>query len=444
MRRLWELLGLAFGSLRRTPLRVTLTALGVAIATGALVSMVGFALGMQARIEEPFQKLELLNRIDVRPVRQAVKDKNGQQPPCPLDDAAVARIAALPGVALAYPDFRLENIQSSRSTADPGSDRGTVQRTSAIGLPAAASQLRFVSESLVAGRFLSATGTNEVVVGRKLAQSLGFDPPQEAVGQPLTLKVRGLLPGAERSFRFSERQVQVVVAGVWDPPGGRNGYTAEGLVLPVALIQELPGVQFESTFEQLLHGSPGAAGGYGRVVVRVARPADLFLVHQRIGKMGFDTQTLLAQFKEMQTAFVIMDLVLTAVGTVALVVAGLGIINTLLMAVLERYREIGTYKALGASDGDIRVLFLGEAALVGVLGGVGGLALGRVVSWLIDLVVNSAARRYGVDEPVMVFAFPLRLLGGAMLFALVVSVCSGVYPAARAARVDPIKALRTE
>jgi putative ABC transport system permease protein len=146
----------------------------------------------------------------------------------------------------------------------------------------------------------------------------------------------------------------------------------------------------------------------------------------------------------MRKAFILMDLVLTAVATVALVVAGLGIINTQLMAVLERFREIGIYKALGASDGDVRLLFLAEAALVGLLGGTGGLVLGRVVSWIIEIVVNRLAQGEGIDEPIMAFAFPFRLLGGAVLFAVLVSLISGVYPAARAARVDPIRALRAE
>src|SRR5216683_3340665 len=160
--------------------------------------------------------------------------------------------------------------------------------------------------------------------------------------------------------------------------------------------------------------------------------------------MGFRTQTLLAQIKEIRTGFIIMDLVLTAVGTVALVVAGLGIINTLLMAVLERYREIGTYKALGASDGDVRVIFLAEAGLVGLAGGLGGLVLGRVVAWVIEIVVNGIARNRGIDEPIVAFAFPFALLGGAVLFAIAVSLVSGVYPAMRASRVDPIQALRGE
>ena len=67
MRRTAELALLELGNLRRTPLRVCLTAFGIAIATGALVSMVGFALGLQAKVEEPFQKFELLNRIDISP-----------------------------------------------------------------------------------------------------------------------------------------------------------------------------------------------------------------------------------------------------------------------------------------------------------------------------------------------------------------------------------------
>ena len=167
-------------------------------------------------------------------------------------------------------------------------------------------------------------------------------------------------------------------------------------------------------------------------------------VEKAIQAMGFRTRTLLSRLEKMRTFFVFMDVLLAAIGTVALVVAGLGIINTLLISVLERYQEIGICKAIGASDGDLIVLFLTEAGIIGLLGGVGGLVLGRGVAWLLEIGVNAYARGHGVTTHLDLFAFPLWLLAATVLFATVVSVLAGVYPALRAARVDPIKALRRE
>jgi putative ABC transport system permease protein len=443
IRRNWELVRLALGSLRRTPLRITLTAVGVAIASGALLSMVGFALGVQARVEEPFQKMELVNRIDVTVKRPSTTGKEAEHQeglaessPATLDDAAVGRLAALSGVVQAYPELRLDRVRLETE--------GHTHVAPAIGLPREADTLRFVNDALVAGRFFARDGRAEVILGSKVVPSLGFARPEDAIGTPLTLHVEGLVPAVDKSFHLKERQLEIIVAGVWNPPGGGHGFTPNGIVLPLDLIKELPGIQSPSMFERLFQSQPRLDSRYERVVVRVQRPTDLFVVEKQIQDMGFQTQTLLGQLKEMRTAFLIMDLVLTAVGGVALVVSGLGIINTLLMSVLERQKEIGTYKALGASDGDVRLLFLAEAALVGLLGGLGGLALGRVVSWAMEVIVNAIGHSRGVEEDIVAFAFPLYLLGGVMLFALAVSLVSGVYPASRAARVDPIRALRAE
>jgi putative ABC transport system permease protein len=431
--RYWELMCLALGGIRRTPLRVTLTAFGVTIATGALVSMVGFALGVQARVEEPFQKLELLNRIDV----SVKKSAEGEPPPPVLDDAAVQRIAALSGVVVAYPEWRLAEVEVRREERSA--------KAAADTLPHAAGSLRFVRDTIVAGRFFRSDDVDEVILGNQLVTTLGFESPSEALGTTLTVEAKGLSPGSDRTFHYEERQLKLTVVGVWDPPSaGRHGYANQDILLPMGQIRAMPGAQTQSALERLLSGGKGASAGYPRVVVRVSRPGELFVVKDQLEQMGYRTQTLLATLESMRTAFLMMDFVLTAVGSVALVVAALGIINTLLMAVLERYREIGTYKALGASNGDIRLLFLTEAGLVGLLGGLGGLALGWVVSMVMQLAVNEYARQQGVHQPVVAFAFPWYLLGGAVLFAVVISVLAGVYPAARAAQVDPIRALRGE
>jgi putative ABC transport system permease protein len=426
---LWELVRLALAGVRRTPVRVALTSTGVAIATGALVSMVGFAVGIQEQVEAPFHKSELFNRLDVTPTKREGAEV------APLDGAALGRIAAVKGVAVAYPELHLGEVEICKG--------GSKVKTDAGGLPREAGQLRFVQDALIAGQFFGPSG-NQVILGKKLLKALGFLAPEDAVGSKLTLKVRGLSPGEGKTFQFEERVIETSIAGVWDSLNGNRRLRNEGILLPLDLLQDLPGVQFESAIERLLHGRDDSARGYGRVVVRVLHPADLFTIEQQIAEMGFRTQSFLSQFKDIRKGFILMDLVLIAVGSVALVVAALGIINTLLMAVLERYREIGTFKALGASDRDVRIIFLAEAGLVGLFGGLGGLALGRVVSWLLEIVVNAIARNRGIDEPVVFFAFPWGLLLGALLFAVVVSLISGVYPASRAARIDPIRALRSE
>ena len=87
-------------------------------------------------------------------------------------------------------------------------------------------------------------------------------------------------------------------------------------------------------------------------------------------------------------------------------------------------------------------MFLVEAAAVGFLGGIAGLGLARVVSWILGYAFNAYAARQGVDGPEAVFVFPLWLLAGSVLYCVIISIVSGLYPASRAANIDPIQALR--
>jgi putative ABC transport system permease protein len=448
--RYWELLRLAMGGIRRTPLRMTLTVLGVAIATALWVSLVGFCLGVQQRIEEPFLRLELYNRLNVFPKQPATSsvelhhDPERMKPPVPapvLDDEAIARISRIPGVGVAYPDLSLSDVQilvEGKPVLPPD------KSTWALGLPRESGRLHYVHESVSAGKFFSPKkGVNEAILGWDLAKKLGYEKPGDAVGKKLTLEVKGEVPAGPRKFEVVHREIEVQVVGVWDPVRGAQFFSTDRLLLPVDLIRELPGALTPSSLDLRKNDPPERPPGYKRAVVRVERPGDLFEVEERIRALGFETRNNLSQIKQMREFFILMDLVWGAVGAVALLVAGLGIINTMLMAVLERYREIGTYKALGASDGDVRLMFLTEAGLVGLLGGVFGLILGRVLSWLCQIGFNAFARSKGIEEP-MASHFPLHLMLGALAFALVVSLISGVYPASRAAKVDPIKALRSE
>jgi ABC-type antimicrobial peptide transport system permease subunit len=133
--------------------------------------------------------------------------------------------------------------------------------------------------------------------------------------------------------------------------------------------------------------------------------------------------------------------ILAGIGGVALLVAAIGIANTMVMAVLERTREIGIMKAIGGSDGDIRRIFLIEASAIGLFGGVAGVSLG----WLVGRVINFGANVYIQQQGGTagnLFSLPFWLIGGAIGFSIAVSLVAGSYPAARAAKLNPIEALR--
>ena len=425
--RAWKIAWLALDGLHRRPLRATLTTLGVAIAAGALVSMMAFALGLQRQIETPMRLLALLNDITVSP-----KEKTKDAPV--LDDAAVDRLARLPGVAAAFPNIRLRGLRVRH--------KGKSEICLAAGIPREAGLLGVSEEILVAGHFLSPGRQKEAILGAQLVRSLGFASPQEAIGATLTLEASGLSPDAANSFTFQQKQMTVTVVGVYELPTIVPEPARSGLLLPVNMMKDVPGVHFESAIARLKAGAAASSAGYGSVMVRVRDAADLTAVEEQIKHMGFQTRTMLSRFQEIRMFLIFLQVLLGAVGTVALVVAALGIINTLLMTVLERHQEIGICKAIGASDGDILVLFLTEAGMLGLLGGLGGLLLGRVVSWILEIVINAYARSQGVGEALHVFSFPFWLLAGTTLFAVVVSVLAGVWPALRAARLDPIRALR--
>src|ERR1700752_4202580 len=138
--------------------------------------------------------------------------------------------------------------------------------------------------------------------------------------------------------------------------------------------------------------------------------------------MGFNTFSIVDAPRSLRQFFAILDLFLGIFGSLALAVASLGIINTLVMSILERRREIGIMKAIGASDGDVQKLFFAEAGAMGVLGG----SLGAVLGWIIGRVINLGTRIYMQRQqqftPDDVWLVPLWLVLGAVGFSVIVSL----------------------
>lgn len=143
-------------------------------------------------------------------------------------------------------------------------------------------------------------------------------------------------------------------------------------------------------------------------------------------------------------AFAVINIMLASVGGLALFVACIGIVNTMIMAIYERTREIGTLKAIGASRSDIQWMFMLEAGMIGLIGGV----IGTIGGWLLGMGLNHLIQWYIEHEALPVsadfFVVTWWLALAALLFAALVGIVAGLYPAARAARLDPLVALRHE
>jgi len=167
-------------------------------------------------------------------------------------------------------------------------------------------------------------------------------------------------------------------------------------------------------------------------------------VEESVKKMNFSAYSYLDASKSMQRFFRVLDMFLGIFGSLALAVSSLAIVNTLVMAVLERRREIGIMKALGASDGDVKKLFFAEAATMGLVGGTLGVALGWAMGRLINFGSNVYLHKMMKMPPENLWTVPLWLVGFAILFSVLISIVAGMYPAARAAKLDPVQALRYE
>lgn len=459
---------LANANLWRTKLRTTLTTLGVVVGIGALVSMVSFGVGIQKNVTDELRRNDLFTTIEVTPldvdiegimrgdVSSLVEPADEDAPV--LDDEAVAAIRSIDGVEMAFPEVRFPvKVRLGDREA----------QTQLQALPAEMGQ-HAPFDDLPHGRFFDSDTARVAILGQRLLADMGLrveelegepsaadDALLEAtvpvsaeslIGREVVIVSSALdesrLLRAAMTGRMPVREVEtrLRVAGVRGTSSGfAAGRFAGGVIVPLGTARDVPRLDFTSVWELLK--SPDGPEGYPTVHVRARTMDDLEQARSEIEAMGFSVLALVDQLEEFKRQFLIMDALLGAVGTIALFVASLGIVNTMVTSILERTREIGVMKAIGGSEGDIKWIFFVEAGTIGLTGGVLGLGLGWVVTRIANVVVNYHLRPAGVP-PADLFHMPPWLLLGALSFSVLVSLLAGVYPAARAARVDPVTALR--
>lgn len=475
-----DLVELAARNLRESVLRNSLTTVGISVGVASLVAMLSLGIGLQHLAASRLAKSGLFDSIYVTSGRR-VQGANGRWerrkgPPPPLDEPARQKMAAFSEVSEVYPDIRFPaevkldsagvvqdppqqsagtKSESGEAAASGDSSRGRDYQLIS-GLPMSARQLETFDN--MKGKYFSAPDAAEVILQSDEARSLS-DKPEDLLGKDIVIRYasRHLLKdndsaaaGASEFGAASELSVYAVtpverklrVVGLVESKAdaGIRGAGSAGAYVPVVLAQQLEPMQ--ATQVRLAGDRDPMSNSYQALIVRVSRSGQVEPVEDKIKQLGYNTFSLLDATRSLRRFFAILDLFLGIFGSLALAVASLGIINTLVMSILERRREIGIMKAIGASDGDVQKLFFAEAGAMGVFGG----TLGVLLGWMIGRVINFGTRIYMQRQqqftPDDVWLVPLWLVLGAIGFSLVVSLVAGLYPAARAARLDPVQALR--
>ena len=453
--KLYDSVELAARNLRESVLRNSLTTLGIAVGVASLVAMLSLGVGLQRmasrRLKSSglFDTVVVSSRRDLRSFNRE-QEENGPAPAesPDLDEAARRNIEKVAGVVEVYPDLRF--ITELRYDDKP-------HLTMVSGL--AFSSKESDSFEGMQGDFFSSIAAHEVIVQKSFAAELlgkarahGPDEISVAeVAKPLLGK-QLVMRYAERasnsgdansaSYSVISRELPLTIVGVTDlDPDSMRGAARARLFLPETLLEGLHAVQAYDFRDPTRATSSEPT--YSTLIARVSGAGKVDSVEQAIKKLGFNTFSILDATKSLRRFFAILDLFLGIFGSLALTVASIGIINTLVMAILERRREIGIMKAVGASDSDVRGLFFAEAGAMGLLGGVFGVTLGWSIGRVINFGTNVYLKRQGF-APENIWAVPLWLVGLALVFAVVVSLLSGLYPASRAARLDPVQALRYE
>jgi putative ABC transport system permease protein len=239
---------------------------------------------------------------------------------------------------------------------------------------------------------------------------------------------------------LSEKTVRLEVMGVLKPVGWRHDYN---IYLPLRDVLEF------NTWAQGKRRDPSRQG-YAEVLVRTTSARETLEVEQVLSERGFSVYSERQQVEQANAYFAQVQAILGGIGGIALLVAAFGIANTMLMAIYERTREIGLMKAIGASNKDVMNVFLAEAGGIGLLGGLAGIVLGMLVNVVINVIGQGvaaeqiAASAVDMGNRTSVTYTPLWLPLFAIVFAGLVGVLSGAYPASRAANLSPIRALKYE
>ncbi len=417
----------SFGNLGRHKARTALSAVGVTVGILTIVTMLSLGVGVQQEVIRVFQSAGL-ETVRVRPVTEDQTPFTQFTEPgrtVLITPALVEEMRKRDDVVKVNAHIYVPRGANTSLRMGENVVRGYVG-----GTPWLPSEPFTIPPELVAGEELTDGAQGEIVVNTSALEALGYsrDEFSDLIGHEIALVLKAPRGDAQD---FPLHLVGIIEAYDDFEQEGPRAYlgTADALSLKAWWYNDPDILEHE---------------GYDALTVKAVSLNDAVQIVDQLQARDFDVESLRTILDTVNKTMVVLQTMLSSIGGLALLVASIGIANTMIMSVYERTREIGILKAVGASPGDIRLLFMAEASLIGLLGGV----TGAIGGWLLGLGLNEIILAYlrWKEIPVTGTFFVVTgwLVALALVFAMVVGLLAGLYPAARAARLDPLEALRYE
>lgn len=401
--RIQDLAQLSTRMFKTNPLRTWLTILGMGVGTGAVVVLVGLGFGLQKIILEQIVFGETLLSLGV-----SATGAQGLE----LTPDTVDEFKKMPEVLDAAPLARFPALVTYKGLTGNVFIQGVEPP-----------YLRYAGITASEGSvFTDEDGgdTSSIMLSPAVLKLFGIDDAKSFVGQKVSFRL--LVPSTEVPGEVVEVPIdkEYIVRGI----------TKEAAVLNTLMM--LPELKNHVGIDE-----------YERIQVRVNSNENLPVVEDKLIKEGYRVTALSKTVEQASKIFQGIQVVLATFGGIALLVSAIGMFNTMTVTLLERTKEIGIMRTIGASPEDVKYLFVSESIVVGFMGGLSGILMGVVFGITINVFLNIVAGQFG-GQAVALFSFPIPFLLFIAIFSAAVGYLTGIFPARRASTLNPLDAIRYE
>ena len=444
-----DLFLLAFSNLRRRKVRTLLTVLGVVIGTASIVVMVSLGLGMSESLLRSFQNSGSLTKINITNYGgMGTNAKNKVE----LTDESIQSFESIPHVIGTSPSLEVYVTAKVGALQGDFSLRGVSQayfqqmKLKEGSYPKKGdAELSLVYGNTVAGSFHKGNNWDKEYSIDPMKDTLFYIfPDAQDSSKPGTSQTEGEQKKPQKKYIL---KTSGVMEGSAEDYSEDSSYVYADLDSLKAFLKKIYKKNLVPDPKTGKNGKPLRYYSYDQAYVFVDDMNNVSAVQKQITDMGYSCYSQVEWLKQAQEQIKTTQLVLGGIGAVSLLVAAIGIMNTMMMSIFERTKEIGVMKVLGCDMGDIRNMFLTESALIGILGGIVGIVLSYGVSFIINFLSSGGGEMvdsYTGGGGGNISTIPLWLAGFAIIFAMLVGMLSGYFPSVRAMKLSPLAAIRNE